>query len=168
MEQTQISSWLSNFETKLSYASNDNEHNIAYSDAIPIGADLASCMADYYIRNSTAYPASCIPAEIALDATKKYALTASGITSATRIIEQGRRRQLSFEMTPYDNDTYIEETPHSLARSDTNERYLSYQARRNIRESRMRESSDFTDTESKALDEFFAGLDVTKERLDAD
>lgn len=162
MEQTQISSWLSDFETKLSYASNDNEHNIAYSDAIPIGADLASCMADYYIRNSSAYPASCIPAEIALDATKKYALTASDITSAVRIIERGRRRQLSFEMTPYDNDTYIEETPHNLARSDTNERYLSYQARRNIRESRMRESSDFTDTESKALDEFFAGLSVVE------
>jgi len=109
MEQTQISSWLSDFETKLSYATNDSEHNIAYTDAIPIGADLASCMADYYIRNGSAYSASCIPAEIALDATRKYAVTASDITSAIRRMELGRRRQLSFEMTPYDNDTYIEE-----------------------------------------------------------
>lgn len=146
MEQTQISSWLSDFETKLSYVTNDSERNTAYTDAIPIGADLASCMADYYIRNSSAYPASCIPAEIALDATKEYALTASGITSATRLMELGR----------------------NLARSDTNERYLLYQARRNIRESRMRESSDFTDTESKALDEFFAEMSVAKERSDAD
>ena len=150
MEQTQISSWLSDFETKLSYATNDNERNTAYTDAIPIGADLASCMADYYIRNSSAYSASCIPAEIALDATKKYALTASGITSATRIIEQGRRRQ------------------HNLARNDTNERYLSYQARRNIKEAQMRKSSDFTDTESEALDEFFAEMSVVKECSDAD
>lgn len=168
MEQTQISSWLSDFETKLSYAANDNEHNIAYTDAIPIGADLASCMADYYIRNSSAYLESCIPAEIALDATRKYAVTASDITSAIRLMEQGRRRQLSFEMTPYDNDTYIEETPHNLARSDTNERYLSYQARRNIKEAQMRKSSDFTDTESEALDEFFAEMSVVKERSDAD
>lgn len=168
MEQTQISSWLSYFETKLSYASNDNEHNIAYTDAIPIGADLASCMADYYIRNGSAYSASCIPAEIALDATRKYAVTASDITSAIRRMELGRRRQLSFEMTPYDNDTYIEETPHNLARNDTNERYLSYQARRNIKEAQMRKSSDFTDTESEALDEFFAEMSVVKECSDAD
>ena len=94
MEQTQISSWLSDFETKLSYAANDSEHNTAYADAIPIGADLASCMADYYIR--------------------------------------------------------------------------SYQARRNIKEAQMRKSSDFTDTESEALDEFFAEMSVVKERSDAD
>ena len=157
MEQTQISSWLSDFETKLSYAANDSEHNTAYADAIPIGADPASCMADYYIRNSSAYPASCIPAEIALDATKEYTFTASGITSATRLMELGRRRQLSFEMTP-----------HNLARNDTNERYLSYQARRNIKEAQMRKSSDFTDTESEALDEFFAEMSVVKECSDAD
>ena len=154
-------------QTQFRYTSINGEDDIS-PGSLGVGADLASCMADYYIRNSSVYPESCIPAEIALDATKKYALTASGITRATRTIEQGRRRQLSFEMTPYDNDTYIEETPHNLARSDTNERYLSYQARRKIKESRMRESSDFTNTESEALDEFFAGLDVTKECLDAD
>lgn len=154
-------------QTQFRYTSINGEDDIN-PGSLGVGEDLASCMADYYIRNSSAYPASCIPAEIALDATKKYALTASEITSATRTIELGRRRRLSFEMTPYDNDTYIEETPHNLARSDTNERYLSYQARRNIKEAQMRKSSDFTDTESEALDEFFAGLDVTKERLDAD
>ena len=61
-----------------------------------------------------------------------------------------------------------DETPRYWVRNDENERYLSYQARRNIRESRMRESSDFTDTESKALDEFFAEMSVAKERSDAD
>ena len=154
-------------QTQFRYTSINGEDDISLG-SLGVGEDLASCMADYYIRNGSAYPESCIPAEIALDATKKYALTASGITSATRLMELGRRRQLSFEMTPYDNDTYIEETPHSLARSDTNERYLSYQARRNIKEAQMRKSSDFTDTESEALDEFFAEMSVVKERSDAD
>lgn len=54
------------------------------------------------------------------------------------------------------------------AYDDENERYLSYQARRNIKEAQMRESSDFTDTESEALDEFFAEMSVVKERSDAD
>lgn len=154
-------------QTQFRYTSINGEDDIS-PGSLGVGEDLASCMADYYIRNSSAYPSSCIPAEIALDATKKYALTASEITSATRTIELGRRRRLSFEMTPYDNDTYIEETPHNLARSDTNERYLSYQAIRNIKEARMRKSSDFTDTESEALDEFFAEMSVVKERSDAD
>jgi hypothetical protein len=54
------------------------------------------------------------------------------------------------------------------AYDDENERYLSYQARMNIKEAQMRESSDFTDTESEALDEFFAEMSVVKERSDAD
>lgn len=61
-----------------------------------------------------------------------------------------------------------DETPRYWVRNDENERYLSYQARRNIKEGQMRKSSDFTDTESEALDEFFAEMSVVKERSDAD
>lgn len=61
-----------------------------------------------------------------------------------------------------------DETPRYWVCNDENERYLSYQARRNIKEAQMRKSSDFTDTESEALDEFFAEMSVVKECSDAD
>lgn len=61
-----------------------------------------------------------------------------------------------------------DETPQYWVRNDENKRYLSYQAIRNIKEAQMRKSSDFTDTESEALDEFFAEMSVVKERSDAD
>lgn len=145
MEQTQISSWLSDFETKLSYAANDNEHNIAYTDAIPIGADLASRMADYWVSN---------------------------LNGNERVVfdeEQG----LQFATTctpPIRWNLEIDTDNHTTTwvRRDKGKRYLSYQARRNIKEAQMRKSSDFTDTESEALDEFFAEMRVVKECSDAD
>lgn len=145
MEQTQISSWLSDFETKLSYAASDNENNIAYTDAIPIGADLASCMADYWVSNLNG--------------------------NERAVFDEERGLQFATTCTPpirWNLEIDTDNHTTTWVRRDKGKRYLSYQARRNIRESRMRESSDFTDTESKALDEFFAEMSVAKERSDAD
>lgn len=145
MEQTQISSWLSDFETKLSYATNDSERNTAYADAIPIGADLASCMADYWVSNLNG--------------------------NERAVFDEEQRLQFATTCTPpirWNLEVDTDNHTTTWVRRDKGKRYLSYQARRNIRESRMRESSDFTDTESKALDEFFAEMSVAKERSDAD